>query len=145
MQGGSDGDRRECQSDYSSRQAYQQSLEDRFADYDAGTCTQSQAYRVFSTSTDGAHQKQSGNVDAGNEQHDRNSQEQAAQQRSNIRNVELAQECNITLYMDRSHACRKTAHDLSANAVSILGCLRERDTILQASDQMVSPEAHVLV
>ena len=145
MQGGSDGDRRECQPDHSSCQADQQSLEDRFADYDTGTCTQSQPYRVFSTSTDGAHQEQSGNVDAGNEQHDRNSQEQGAQQRSNIRNVELAQECNITLYVNRSHACRKTAHDLSAHAVSILRCLCERDAILQASDQMESPEAQVLV
>jgi hypothetical protein len=145
MQGGSDGDRRECQPDHSSRQAYQQSFKDRFADDDAGSRTQSQPYRVFSTSADGAHQKQSGNVDASNEQHDRNSQEQGAQQWSNIRNVELAQERDIPLYVDCSHACRKSAHDLSAHAVSILGCLRERDTILQASDQMVSPEAHVLL
>src|SRR5258708_6531252 len=145
VQSGSDRNCGKRQAQQPTGKAEQKAFKDRFADDDAGTRAQSQSNRVLATPADGPDQQQTGNIDASNQQHDGDGEEQSAQQRSRLCDVVLEQWRDITLDGDRRLGDGKIAHNLLGNAVGILCSLREGDVVLETGDHLVSPKPCVLV
>jgi len=137
--------RRECQSEQSTRDAEQQTLEDRFPNDRHASGAQGQPDSIFVAPPNGSHQQKAGNIHAGNEQHDANSNEQSAQQRLHISDDVIAQQRHVASDMNRGHIGREIPHDLLGDAVRILRRLREGHAILHACDHVVAPEAGVRV
>ena len=124
MQSSTNESRGKCEPEQSSGKAQQQTFKDRFTNDDCGTSAESKAKRVFAATTNGPDQKQAGDIDAGNQQHDGDGQEQSAEQRPDLRDGILTQRRDVTADVDRGHAGREIAHDLSGDTVRVLRGLR---------------------
>src|SRR4029077_18751172 len=92
MKGGADSGSGECQAQQAAGQAEQQAFDDRLADDHAGTRTQRESNGVFATAANGTDQQQSCDIDAGDQEDNRDGQEQRAQQGPDVPDGRLAQQ-----------------------------------------------------
>src|SRR5215469_1500543 len=90
------GGRRSRQSKQATGQAEQQAFKNGFANYYAGSSAQRQANGVLAPPADGPYEHQTGDVYAGNQEHNRHSYKQGAQQWSDVCNGVLAQWSHIS-------------------------------------------------
>src|SRR5690348_10505942 len=80
---------------------------------------------------------------AGKKQNHSYSEEQRAQQRTDVRYNVLPEGSHHSSNVKGRHAGREVAHDQPGNAVRIARRLREHDPILEAGNYLVAPEAGV--
>ena len=119
--------------------AEDETLEQRLAEERACAGTEREPDRNFAAAADGADEKKSGQVGAGDEQHDRDGKEEGADERTGLRDGVLMQPVNNGCDLQAGHEGRVVTHRLPGDAIGVLASLFGGDARLEAADHAVAP------
>ncbi len=145
MQRGAYSDDCQAQADATAGKAQEQAGEHRLAEDGAGRSTQCDLHSVIAATADGADQQESGDVGAGDDEHDQHGKEESAQNRPGVRDGLIAEGEDIAANPDGGHGCGEVAHHLLRDARDVFNSLPGGDAIFHARDHPVAPRACVLI